>query len=146
MIQAEGALLRVPVGLVDEEIARGAEVRRPFFLYINAFLMQVAQTALCNRLHTIEARLARWLLMMQDRTQTAEMRLTQEFLSHMLGTRLAGVNEAVQSLERAALIGHARNRITVIDRPGLEETACECYRVVRDEFDRMRAESAAVTS
>ncbi|HKR66669.1 MAG TPA: Crp/Fnr family transcriptional regulator [Thermoanaerobaculia bacterium] len=136
IVQAEGAILQVPLAVVSEEIAHD-EVRQVLFRYANAFMMQIAQTALCNRLHTIEQRLTRWILAMQDRTRTEELRLTQQFLSHMLGTRLAGVNEAVQSLVRAGLIRHARNRIAIIDRPGLEAASCECYRVVRDEFDRL---------
>lgn len=137
VVQAEGAFGVIPVATFAEELGRDAAVRALFFRYTNAFLMQVAQTALCNRLHLLEQRLARWLLMMHDRVQSDEMRMTQEFLAHMLGTRLAGVNEAIASLVRAGLIAHARQRVTVIDRAGLEGVACECYAVARDEMHRV---------
>lgn len=137
VVQAEGTFGAIAVGAFNEEIGRDPDVRALFFRYTNAFLMQVTQTALCNRLHLLEQRLARWLLMMHDRVQRDEMRMTQEFLAHMLGTRLAGVNEAIASLVRAGLIATARQRVTVIDRQGLELAACECYAVARDEMLRV---------
>jgi CRP-like cAMP-binding protein len=135
MVQGAGEFVSLPAEVLDAEIAADAKLRAVVFRYINAFLMQVAQTAICNRLHPLEQRLARWLLMMRDRIGD-ELRLTQEFLSHMLGVRTAGVNEAVQSLERAGLIAHARQRITIIDGPGMESAACECYATIRDEMKR----------
>ena len=137
LVQAEGPFGTIPVATFNDVLGRDAEVRALFFRYTNAFLMQVAQTALCNRLHLLEQRLARWLLMMHDRAQSDEMRMTQEFLSHMLGTRLAGVNEGIASLVRAGLIAHARQRVTVLDRAGLEAAACECYAVARNEMERV---------
>lgn len=137
VVQAEGTFGVIPVATFTDFLGRDAEVRALFLRYTNAFLMQVAQTALCNRLHLLEQRLARWLLMMHDRAQSDEMRMTQEFLSHMLGTRLAGVNEGIASLVRAGLIAHARQRVTVLDRAGLEAAACECYAVARAEMERV---------
>lgn len=137
VVQAEGAFSVIPLATFCDEIGRDAEVRALFFRYTNAFLMQVAQTALCNRLHLLEQRLARWLLMMHDRVASDEMRMTQEFLAAMLGTRLAGVNEGIGSLVRDGLIAHTRQRVTVIDREGLERAACECYAVIRDEMQRL---------
>jgi hypothetical protein len=137
VVQAEGAFAVMPVPVFTAELVRDAEVRGLFFRYTNAFLMQIAQTALCNRLHLLEQRLARWLLMMHDRVESDVMRMTQEFLAHMLGTRLAGVNEGIASLVRAGLIAHARQRVTVIDRTGLERAACECYAVAKEEMDRV---------
>lgn len=137
VVQAEGAFGTIAVSAFSDELGRDADTRALFFRYTNAFLMQVAQTALCNRLHLLEQRLARWLMMMHDRVGRDEMRMTQEFLSHMLGTRIAGVNEGIASLVRAGLIAHARQRVTVIDRDGLEGAACECYAVARDEMQRV---------
>ncbi|HJQ38893.1 MAG TPA: Crp/Fnr family transcriptional regulator [Thermoanaerobaculia bacterium] len=136
VVQAEGTFATISVAAFTRLLGSDDAVRALFFRYTNAFLMQVAQTALCNRLHLLEQRLARWLLMMHDRVQCNEMRMTQEFLSHMLGTRVAGVNEAVASLVRAGLIAHTRQRVTVLDRGGLEAAACECYAVARDEMER----------
>jgi CRP-like cAMP-binding protein len=141
MVQGPGSFMTLPTHVLDAEIARDPELRALVFRYINAFLMQIAQTAICNRLHPLEQRLARWLLMMNDRIEGQDMRLTQEFLSHMLGTRLAGVNEGIQSLARAGLIAHARQLIRVIDREGLEQAACECYAVARDEMRRVTSAS-----
>lgn len=95
-------------------------------------IVQISQTAACNRLHKIEERLARWLLMMRDRVLSGELHLTQEFLSHMLGIWLAGVNEAVRTLTLNGLVRHRRNVITILDRAGLEAAACECCALVRD--------------
>ena len=133
-VQAVGTFYELSTSALDAAIVADATLRALVFRYMNAFLMQVTQTALCNRLHAVEQRLARWLLMMHDRTGTDEMRMTQEFLAHMLGTRLAGVNEAIQSLERIEAISHARQRVTVNDRAALEGVACECYEVIRGEF------------
>ncbi len=137
VLQAQGPLMQVPIDVVREEFGRNAEFREALMRYVNAFLMQIAQTAVCNRLHPLEQRLARWILMMHDRAGTDELRMTQEFLAAMLGVRLAGVNEAVQSLERSALIRHSRGLVTVVDRAGLEAASCECYAVIHREFERV---------
>jgi CRP-like cAMP-binding protein len=104
--------------------------------YAQAFYIQAAQTAACNRLHPIEGRLSRWLLICQDRTQSELLPLTQEFMSIMLGVRRAGVSEAANRLKAAGLIDYQRGLVRVVDRSGLEAATCECYRVVRKEFDR----------
>ena len=104
--------------------------------FMAVFVAQISQTAACNRLHTIERRLARWLLMMRDRVPSGDLDLTQEFLSHMLGTRLAGVNEALRSLTLNGLVKHRRNTITILNREGLEDAACECYAFVKSEARR----------
>ncbi|HEX2123158.1 MAG TPA: Crp/Fnr family transcriptional regulator [Thermoanaerobaculia bacterium] len=136
-VQATGTFLGLDASVFSGEIGRDAQLRALFFRYLNAFLMQVAQTALCNRLHALEQRLARWLLMMHERVGRDELRLTQEFLADMLGTRTAGVNESVHALVRAGVIAHARQRMTVVDRAGLERMACECYAVAREEMLRV---------
>jgi CRP-like cAMP-binding protein len=100
-------------------------------------MIQIAQTATCNRLHTIEERLARWLLLTQDRMKTDTFNLTQEFIATMLGSRRAGVTVAAGALQKAGLIKYRRGEITVVDRDGLEEASCECYKTVKDEFDRL---------
>jgi len=96
-------------------------------------MISASVTAACNRLHTLDQRLARWLLMMADRAASSDgLKLTQEFLSHMLGTRIAGVNEAVASLTESGLVKHGRGSIDIIDRHGLELAACECYAFVKN--------------
>lgn len=135
LVQGEGTFLEINAEFLREEVGRDVELRELMFRYTAAFLMQVAQTALCNRLHNVQQRFARWVLMMHDRIGGDDLRITQEFLAHMLGVRTAGVNEAIQTAEGQGLIEHARQRVTVLDRKGLEASACECYAVVKAEFD-----------
>ena len=137
LVQSEGTFLQIPIAFLREEVGRDAELRELVFRYTAAFLLQVAQTALCNRLHAVPQRFARWVLMMHDRLSGDELRITQEFLAHMLGVRTAGVNEAIQNAEAEGLIEHGRQRLTVLDRAGLERATCECYAVVKTEFDRI---------
>lgn len=132
IVQNSGAIRRLSLKQLRGEFARGGRLQELLLLFMSAFLMQISQTAACNRLHKIEERLARWLLMMRDRSPSDELNLTQEFLSHMLGVRLAGVNETVRALSLSGLIKHRRNVITILDRAGLEAAACECYAFVRD--------------
>jgi CRP-like cAMP-binding protein len=99
--------------------------------YANSLLAQISQTAACNRFHTVEARLARWLLMTHDRLRSNEFRLTQEFLSHMLGVRREGVTNAARALQQGNLISYVRGQITILDRAGLEEGSCGCYEIVK---------------
>jgi CRP-like cAMP-binding protein len=105
--------------------------------YTQVLMTQISQSLACTHLHPVEARMARWLLMTHDRVAAPEFPLTQEFLSHMLGVRRSTVTVAAGMLQKAGLIAYHRGRITVLDRPGLEDASCECYRVVRDEFDRL---------
>ena len=137
LVQSEGSFLRVESAVLFSLFDSEKELRHVMLEYVNYFTLQVAQTALCNRLHRIERRLARWLLMMRDRVGSNDLKLTQEFLSDMLGARTAGVNEAVQSLSRAGLIRHSRNRVLILDGPGLQNSACECYSAIRSEFERI---------
>ena len=102
-----------------------------------AFLAQMAQTAVCNRHHTIDQQLCRWLLLSIDRLPSNELSMTQELIANMLGVRREGVTEAAQKLQNAGLINYSRGRITVLDRPGLEARVCECYEVVKVEFTRL---------
>ena len=105
--------------------------------YTQALFSQVAQHASCNRVHSIEQRCARWLLMTHDRVGADEFPLTQEFLAHMLGVRRAGVNAAAGLMKKAGFIRYVRGRVTIVDRPGLESASCECYRVIKLEFERL---------
>jgi CRP-like cAMP-binding protein len=131
IVQNAGTAWRLPIRRAREEFRRGGAFQQLLLRFSAGLLLQVSQTAACNRLHTLEQRLARWLLMMRDRTTSDELALTQEFLSHMLGTRIAGVNEAVRSLTMSGLIKHTRGNIEILDSEGLEEAACECYRSVK---------------
>ena len=105
--------------------------------YTQAVITQMAQTALCNRHHSVEQQLCRWLLLSLDRLSSNSLVMTQELIANMLGVRREGVSEAAGKLQRAGLIRYSRGRIEVLDRPGLEKAVCECYAVVKLEFDRL---------
>lgn len=130
IVQGAGSAWRMDAEHLLARFQRKGEVQRQLLRFTNAFITQVSQTAACNRAHAMEARLSRWLLMMQDRVAASQIRMTQQFLGHMLGARTASVNEAVQKLEAAGVIGHRRQEISIIDRAGLEGMACECYAIV----------------
>lgn len=138
--QIPGTASRVPVGGFAEGLDSQPVLRRLLYRYTAAYLTQVAQTAACNRLHGIEARCARWLLMTHDRVNEASrFPLTQEYLAIMLGVRRSGVSVAAGALRDAGLIRYSRGAIRVLDRSGLEAAACECYGVVRRHFDQLFA-------
>jgi CRP-like cAMP-binding protein len=130
IVQIAGSAWRMSADHLLVRFQRNGEVQLKLLLFTNAFITQVSQTAACNRAHGMEARLARWLLMMQDRVAAPQIRMTQQFLAHMLGARTASVNEAVQKLEATGVIGHRRQEISILDRAGLEGMACECYAIV----------------
>lgn len=113
------------------------DFRATLLRYTQAMLTQVSQNAVCNRLHTVDSRLCRWLLLTRDRMQTLEIRITQEFIAHMLGVRRECVTLAAHRLQHAGLIRNDRGRITILDAAGLEAAVCECYGVVRNEFERL---------
>lgn len=136
LIQAEGHALRISTEDVRTEFRKGGKFRDLVLRYMHTLFTQVAQTAACNRLHSIEQRLARWLLLTQDRVASDEFVLTQDFLSRMLGVRRAGVSVAANTLKQAGLIDYRRGTVVILDRDGLEQYSCECYRIVRDEYDR----------
>jgi CRP-like cAMP-binding protein len=138
LAQIPGTALRLPAALLAAEAAARPALRRLLDRYTQAYITQVSQGAACNRLHGIEARCARWLLMTHDRVGGADaFPLTQEFLAIMLGVRRAGVSVAAGALQDAGLIRYRRGGIRVLDREGLEAAACECYGVVRRQFDRL---------
>jgi CRP-like cAMP-binding protein len=135
--QVPGSALRAPAAVVADLVERERELRRLVNRYAQAFLTQVAQGAACNRLHGIEQRCARWLLLTHDRVDRDDFPLKQQFLAEMLGVRRAGVSVAASALQEAALIRYSRGTVHVLDRDGLEAASCECYRVIRQQFDRL---------
>ena len=138
LMEIPGEVVRVPVTTMVALTEEYPEVRRLLLRYAQAFMIQVAQTAACNRVHEIYGRCARWMCMSHDRMGgEAQFMLTQYVLSQMLGVRRAGVTVAAGQLQRAGFIRYSRGRITVLDRPGLEGAACECYGIVKREFDRL---------
>ncbi|MGH2415822.1 MAG: Crp/Fnr family transcriptional regulator, partial [Microcystaceae cyanobacterium] len=137
IVQIENKAIRLNADVLRDEFRRGEELQRQLLLYTQALYTQVSQTAACNRQHIIEQRLARWLLSVQDCTLSNELPLTQEFIANMLGTRRSGVTVAASTLQKAGMIRYTRGRITILDRQNLEATACECYRLVHNEFIRL---------
>lgn len=135
--QVPGEALRMNAAALQEEVHNGGALNDALRLYTQALLNQVAQSAGCNRMHSMEERCARWLLMTHDRCTADEFPLTQEFLAQMLGVRRASVTVAAGMLQKAGLISYQRGRIKVINRPALEQAACECYEVIRQEYDRL---------
>ena len=135
VIQEPSMALRAPADVFAAEVARSAPLRDRLRRYTDAFLTMVSQSAACNRLHTAEQRLCRWLLMTHDRAGADNFLMTQEFLGRMLGVRRMSITAPARKLQTAGLIRYARGRMTVLDRAGLEHAACECYRVVRDRLD-----------
>jgi CRP-like cAMP-binding protein len=137
VVQSAGIAFRLPGPLLQQEFNRSGPLQHLLLRYTMAFLAQMAQTAVCNRHHTIDQQLCRWLLLSLDRLPSNELSMTQELIANMLGVRREGVTVAAGKLHNAGLISYSRGRITVLDRPGLEARVCECYGVVRDEFARL---------
>ena len=136
-VQIAGSAYRIKAGALKEAFESGGELRKRLQMYLQGFLVQTSQTAACNRLHGIEERLARWLLTCRDRTETNQLYLTHEFLGHMLGAPRTTVTLAAGILQRSGLIDYSRGRVTIMDRAGLQQTACECYATVRAEYRRL---------
>jgi CRP-like cAMP-binding protein len=136
MVQIPDGAVRMKAEAFKVEIEHCPHLRQSLMHYAQAFYVQAAQTAACNRLHPLDGRLARWMLMCQDRTQSDLLPLTHEVMSIMLGVRRAGVSVAANELRKANLIDYQRGLIRIIDRSGMEAFTCECYGVVRKEFDR----------
>lgn len=137
LVQSTGSAYRLKAERLREEFARGGELQHLLLRYTQALLTQMAQTAVCNRHHSVEQQLSRWLLLSLDRLPTNVLSMTQELIANMLGVRREGVTEAAGKLQDAGLILYGRGRITVTNRPGLEKHVCECYGVVRKEFERL---------
>lgn len=136
IVQHPESALRISVKAFKTEFARGGILLDKFLNFTRLLIIQIGQTSLCNRLHTVEERLSRWLLMCRDRTGTDNLQLTQEFLSLMLGVNRATVTLSAIALQSAGFIKYARGRITITDSLGLEDFSCDCYRTVKKEYDR----------
>jgi CRP-like cAMP-binding protein len=137
VVQSAGRGFRLRSQPLKQEFERAGLVMHLLLRYTQALITQMAQTAACNRHHTLHQQLCRWLLLSLDRLQGDELVMTQELIGNMLGVRREGVTEAASELQRQGLIRYARGRITVLDRPGLEKQTCECYGVVKQEYDRL---------
>ncbi len=139
VVQSAGQALRMPGCALEEEFRRGGPFQLALLRFTQALITQMSQTAACNRLHAIDQRLCRWLLLSRDRLQSDELLLTQELIAGMLGVRREGVSVAAGALQSAGLIRYARGRITILDRAGLEARACECYQAVRGACEPLLA-------
>jgi len=137
VVQSGGQGLRLKPNFVLDEFNRGGPLLSILLRYTQALITQTAQTAVCNRHHTLDQQLCRWLLLSLDRLKSNEIIMTQELIANMLGVRREGVTEAAGKLQAAGLIRYKRGRITIVDRGGLERRTCECYGVVRREYDRL---------
>ena len=143
VVQSAGKGYRLPSAVLTEEF-KLAPVMHLLLRFTQALITQLSQTAVCNRHHSLDQQLCRWLLLSLDRLQGDELVMTQELISNMLGVRREGVTEAAMKLQKAGLIKYARGHITVLDRPGLEQRTCECYAVVKAEYDRLLRDTVAV--
>jgi CRP-like cAMP-binding protein len=140
VVALAGGAVRVPAKLLLAEFSRDLMLRDLMLRYTQALLTQVSQTAVCNRLHSVEQRLCRWLLLCHDRRSRSDLLMTQELIANMLGGRRESVTVAAGRLQDAGLIHYCRGRISILDRKGLEANVCECYRIVEDEVDRLLGE------
>jgi hypothetical protein len=137
LCQVPGDTLRMKTEVFLDLVARQPSLRLALGSYMVSMFIQVSQSAACNRLHPVEQRCARWILMTHDRVDSDTFPLTQDFLASMLGVRRPSVSVAAATLQNAGLINYSRGRLTVLDRAGLEAATCECYAIVREQFDRM---------
>jgi CRP-like cAMP-binding protein len=137
LVQIGGHAIKVPAGILQAEFARGGQLQHMLLRYTQALLTQISQTAVCNRLHSVEERLCRWLLLCQDRVNSSEIHMTQENIAHLLGGRRESVTVAAGHLQDQGLIYYSRGHIEILEREGLELIACECYRIVADELYRL---------
>lgn len=137
IVLSAGHTIRMRAKVLQDEFARGGQFQKLLLRYTQALITQISQTAVCNRLHSVEQQLCRWLLLSHDRVQTDELIMTQALIADMLGVWREGVTLAAGRLQDLGAISYARGHIKIIDREKLEATVCECYRVVKDEFDRL---------
>jgi CRP-like cAMP-binding protein len=145
-VQTAGWGYRLKGRLMIEEFNRAGPMMRLMLRYTQALMTQISQTAVCNRFHSIEQQLCRWLLLILDRLPSNELTITQELIAIMLGVRREGITEAAGKLQRDGLISYRRGHITVLDRTGLESSACECYHVVKKESDRLLSDIGTAKS
>jgi len=137
MVQGGGGAFRMKSKAMLEEFKRGGEFQHLLLRYTQVLITQISQTAVCNRLHSVEQRLCRWLLMTHDLAQSDELQMTHEFISNMLGVRREGVTMAARRLQEKGMISYVRGHIRILDRPQLLSHVCECYQVVKDEHRRL---------
>lgn len=137
VVQSAGGAIRLKAKALQDEFALGSQFQRLLLRYTQALITQISQTAVCNRLHTVEQQLCRWLLLSHDRVKADELVMTQELIADMLGVRREGVTVAAGRLQDAGAIRYVRGHIKIVDRGKLEEMVCECYKVVKEEFDRL---------
>jgi CRP-like cAMP-binding protein len=144
VVQSGGSAYRLKGQALKEEFVRATAMQHLLLRYTQALLTQMAQTAVCNRHHSVDQQLCRWLLLSLDRLPSNQLTMTQELIANMLGVRREGVTEAAGRLQAAGVIRYSRGHITVIDRPRLESLTCECYGVVKKEFDRLLPDETAM--
>jgi CRP-like cAMP-binding protein len=137
VVQSAGGALRMKAKVLQDEFALGGNFQQLLLRYTQALITQISQTAVCNRLHSVEQQLCRWLLLSHDRLKTDELVMTQELIADMLGVRREGVTVAAGRLQDAGAISYVRGHIQILDRQKLEAKVCECYGVVKDELDRL---------
>lgn len=137
LVQLAGSALRVRVEVLREAVERGGLLHKLLHGYTQVLLTQITRSAVCNRFHNLRKRLARWLLITHDHAKSDTFPMTHEFMSHLLGARRVDVTKAANALQKAELISYNRGQITVSDRTELEAASCDCYRIVRDEIDRL---------
>lgn len=142
VVQVGGGAFRIKAKTLLDEFARGGPLQHLLLRYTEALMIQISQTAVCNRLHAVEKRLCRWLLLSHDRVKSNEIQMTQEFIANMLGGRRESVTIAAGHLQNAGLIRYSRGHIVIVNRQGLEAVVCECYRVVEDATDRLSRSAA----
>ncbi|MBK7471542.1 MAG: Crp/Fnr family transcriptional regulator [Betaproteobacteria bacterium] len=149
VVQSAGGGFRLKAAVLKREFARGGALQHLALRYTQALITQMSQTAVCNRHHTVDQQLCRWLLLSRDRLPNDQLKMTQELIANMLGVRREGVTEAAGHLQAAGLIHYSRGNITILNRAGLEKRVCECYGVVKREFDRLlpyRLDEAMISS
>ena len=137
VVQSAGDAIRMSAKSLQDEFALGGRFQQLLLRYTQALITQISQTAVCNRLHSVEQQLCRWLLLSHDRVKADELIMTQELIADMLGVRREGVTVAAGRLQDAGAISYVRGHVKILDREKLEASVCECYRVVKDEFDRL---------
>lgn len=144
VVQSAGEGYRIKSSILKDEFNRAGPVMHLLLRYTQALITQMSQTAVCNRHHTLDQQFCRWLLLSLDRLTSNELIMTQELIANMLGVRREGVTEAALKVQKAGFIKYARGHIMILDRLGLEKRTCECYQVVKSEYDRLLPEKMAI--
>jgi len=137
VVQSAGKTIKMKSSLMKEEFTRGGRFHNLCLRYAQALITQISQTAVCNRLHSVDQQLCRWLLLSHDRLPSDRLIMTQDLISNMLGVRREGITHAAKRLQNAGYISYVRGDMTILDRKGLETSVCECYQVVKTEYDRL---------